>query len=71
MLVVIPSAITTKKIVQTDQWPKLLGCSCSPASDGEEPLLASIAWALSRMTQLTELHVAFSTLTGKLQTLLG
>ena len=43
----------------------------TPASDGEEPLLASIAWALSRMTQLTELHVAFSTLTGKLQTLLG
>ncbi|KAG5199337.1 hypothetical protein MJG53_012523 [Ovis ammon polii x Ovis aries] len=43
----------------------------TPAPDGEEPLLASIAWALSRMTQLTELHVAFSTLTGKLQTLLG
>lgn len=38
---------------------------------GEDPFLASIAWELSQMTQLTELSVAFSTLTGKVQKLLG
>lgn len=38
--------------------------------EGEDPLLTSIAWELSRMNQLTELSVAFSTLTGKIQTLL-
>uniref|UniRef100_A0A8C9B734 Leucine-rich repeat-containing protein 14B n=2 Tax=Phocoena sinus TaxID=42100 RepID=A0A8C9B734_PHOSS len=43
----------------------------TPAPDGEDALLTSIARELSRMTQLTELSVAFSTLTGKLQKLLG
>ncbi|KAB0389962.1 hypothetical protein E2I00_009290, partial [Balaenoptera physalus] len=43
----------------------------TPAPDGEDPLLTSIARELSRMTHLTELSVAFSTLTGKLQKLLG
>uniref|UniRef100_A0A8C6Q9L8 Leucine-rich repeat-containing protein 14B n=2 Tax=Nannospalax galili TaxID=1026970 RepID=A0A8C6Q9L8_NANGA len=43
----------------------------APALVGEDPLLASIAWELSQMTQLTELSVAFSTLTGKIQTLLS
>lgn len=43
----------------------------APDPDGEDPLLASIAWELSQMTQLTELSVAFSTLTGKIQRLLG
>lgn len=44
---------------------------CTPGTDGEDPLLTSIAWELSQMTQLTELSVAFSTLTGKIQRLLG
>ncbi|KFO38504.1 leucine-rich repeat-containing protein 14B [Fukomys damarensis] len=44
---------------------------CTPAPEGQDPLLASIAWELSRMTQLTELSVAFSSLTGKIRTLLG
>lgn len=39
--------------------------------DGEDPLLTSIAWELSQMSQLTELSVAFSTLTGKIPKLLG
>ncbi|XP_022368097.1 leucine-rich repeat-containing protein 14B [Enhydra lutris kenyoni] len=39
--------------------------------DGEDPLLSSIAWELSRMSRLTELSVAFSTLTGKVPKLLG
>ncbi|XP_057564433.1 leucine-rich repeat-containing protein 14B [Hippopotamus amphibius kiboko] len=43
----------------------------TPAPDGEDPLLTSIAWELSQMTQLTELSVAFCTLTGKLQKLLS
>lgn len=43
----------------------------APAAEGEDPLLASIAWELSQMTQLTELSVAFSTLTGNVQQLLG
>uniref|UniRef100_A0A8C5KNS0 Leucine-rich repeat-containing protein 14B n=1 Tax=Jaculus jaculus TaxID=51337 RepID=A0A8C5KNS0_JACJA len=42
-----------------------------PPPAGEDPLLASIARELSHMTQLTELSVAFSTLTGKIQTLLS
>ncbi|XP_049714267.1 leucine-rich repeat-containing protein 14B [Elephas maximus indicus] len=37
----------------------------------EDSHLAAIARALSQMTQLTELSVAFSTLTGKVQQLLG
>ncbi|XP_027945782.1 leucine-rich repeat-containing protein 14B [Eumetopias jubatus] len=41
------------------------------APDGEDPLLTSIAWELSQMSQLTELSVAFSTLTGKIPKLLG
>lgn len=45
--------------------------ACTPASNGEDALLTSIAWELSQMTQLTELSVAFSTLTGKIQKLLG
>ncbi|XP_012375102.2 leucine-rich repeat-containing protein 14B [Dasypus novemcinctus] len=40
-------------------------------ADGGDARLAAIALALSRMAQLTELSVAFSTLTGKVQTLLG
>ncbi|XP_066099089.1 leucine-rich repeat-containing protein 14B [Saccopteryx bilineata] len=44
---------------------------CAPAAEGEDPLLTSIAWELSQMTQLTELNVAFSTLTGKIQKLLS
>ncbi|XP_007953994.2 leucine-rich repeat-containing protein 14B [Orycteropus afer afer] len=43
----------------------------SPGPDGEDPHLAAIARALSQMTQLTELSVAFSVLTGRLQQLLG
>lgn len=43
----------------------------TPDAHGEDPLFASIAWELSQMTQLTELSVAFSTLTGKIQKLLG
>lgn len=43
----------------------------APAADGEDALLASIAWELGQMTRLAELSVAFSTLTGKLQKLLG
>ncbi|XP_019293842.2 leucine-rich repeat-containing protein 14B isoform X2 [Panthera pardus] len=43
----------------------------TPTPDGEDPLLTSIAWELSQMTQLTELSVAFSTLTGKIRKLLG
>ncbi|XP_006900223.1 PREDICTED: leucine-rich repeat-containing protein 14B [Elephantulus edwardii] len=42
-----------------------------PAPQGEDPHLAAIARALGQMTQLTELSVAFSTLTGKIQQLLG
>ncbi|KAM4875865.1 leucine-rich repeat-containing protein 14B [Thomomys bottae] len=45
--------------------------TCVPTSEGEDCLLASIARELSRMTQLVELSVAFSTVTGKIQTLLG
>lgn len=45
--------------------------ACAPATEGEDPLLTAIAWELSQMTQLTELSVAFSTLTGKIQKLLG
>ncbi|XP_014650505.1 PREDICTED: leucine-rich repeat-containing protein 14B [Ceratotherium simum simum] len=45
--------------------------ACTLAPSGEDPFLTSIAWELSQMTQLTELSVAFSTLTGKIQTLLG
>ncbi|PNJ84945.1 LRRC14B isoform 1, partial [Pongo abelii] len=45
--------------------------TCASTPDGEDPLLASIARELSKMTQLTELSVAFSTLTGKIPTLLG
>ncbi|XP_003462165.1 leucine-rich repeat-containing protein 14B [Cavia porcellus] len=45
--------------------------SYAPAPEGQDSLLASIAWELSRMTQLTELNVAFSSLTGKIRTLLG
>ncbi|XP_037654690.1 leucine-rich repeat-containing protein 14B [Choloepus didactylus] len=41
------------------------------ALDGEDPHLAAVARALSQMTQLTELSVAFSNLTGKIQSLLG
>ncbi|ELW72665.1 leucine-rich repeat-containing protein 14B [Tupaia chinensis] len=43
----------------------------APTPEGEDPLLASIAWELGQMTQLTELSVAFSTLTGKIKTLLS
>uniref|UniRef100_A0A8D1UG66 Leucine-rich repeat-containing protein 14B n=1 Tax=Sus scrofa TaxID=9823 RepID=A0A8D1UG66_PIG len=43
----------------------------SATSHGEAALLTSIARELSRMTQLTELSVAFSTLTGKIEKLLG
>ncbi|XP_004621459.1 leucine-rich repeat-containing protein 14B [Sorex araneus] len=39
--------------------------------DGKDPLLTSISQALGQMAQLTELSVAFSTLTGKIQQLLG
>lgn len=45
--------------------------TCAPTPEGEDRLLTSIALELSHMTQLTELSVAFSTLTGKIQTLLG
>nr|XP_019600135.1 PREDICTED: leucine-rich repeat-containing protein 14B [Rhinolophus sinicus] len=45
--------------------------ACTPAANSEDPLLTSISWELSQMTQLTELSVAFSTLTGKIQKLLG
>ncbi|KAK1345245.1 hypothetical protein QTO34_013955 [Cnephaeus nilssonii] len=45
--------------------------ACAPTTEGEDPLLTSIAWELSQMTQLTELSVAFSTLTGNIQKLLG
>lgn len=41
------------------------------APDGEDPFFTSISWELSQMSQLTELSVAFSTLTGKIQKLLG
>ncbi|XP_076972897.1 leucine-rich repeat-containing protein 14B [Tamandua tetradactyla] len=41
------------------------------ALDGDDPHLAAVAGALGQMTQLTKLSVAFSTLTGKLQSLLG
>ncbi|CAK6444245.1 unnamed protein product [Pipistrellus nathusii] len=44
--------------------------ACAPAPEGEDSLLTSIAWQLSQMTQLTELSVAFSTLTGNVQKLL-
>lgn len=44
--------------------------TCAPNPEGEDLLLTSIAWELSQMNQLTELSVAFSTLTGKIQTLL-
>lgn len=44
--------------------------TCAPTPEGEDPFLPSIAWELSQMSQLTELSVAFSTLTGKIQTLL-
>uniref|UniRef100_A0A8C3YDQ6 Leucine rich repeat containing 14B n=1 Tax=Catagonus wagneri TaxID=51154 RepID=A0A8C3YDQ6_9CETA len=43
----------------------------SPAARGEAAPLTCIARELSHMTQLTELSVAFSTLTGKVQKLLG
>ncbi|XP_004698463.1 leucine-rich repeat-containing protein 14B, partial [Echinops telfairi] len=43
----------------------------APTPDGREPYLATIAMALSKMTQLTELSLAFSTLTGKIPQLLG
>ncbi|CAK7298490.1 Leucine-rich repeat-containing protein 14B [Vulpes lagopus] len=39
--------------------------------DREDRLLTSIAWELSQMSQLNELSVAFSTLTGKIPKLLG
>ncbi|GAB1298377.1 Leucine-rich repeat-containing protein 14B [Apodemus speciosus] len=45
--------------------------TCAPNPEGEDLLLTSIAWELSQMNQLTELSVAFSTLTGKIQTLLS
>ncbi|XP_063127889.1 leucine-rich repeat-containing protein 14B isoform X1 [Rattus norvegicus] len=45
--------------------------TCAPDPEGEDLLLTSIAWELSQMNQLTELSVAFSTLTGKIQTLLS
>ncbi|XP_069898198.1 leucine-rich repeat-containing protein 14B [Dipodomys merriami] len=44
---------------------------CVPTSEREDCLLASIARELSSMTRLVELSVSFSTLTGKIQTLLG
>lgn len=44
--------------------------TCAPTPEGEDPLLTSIAWELSQMNKLTELSVAFSTLTGKIRTLL-
>lgn len=44
---------------------------CTPTAEDEDPLFTSITWELSQMTQLTELSVAFSTLTGKIQELLG
>ncbi|KAM5330662.1 leucine-rich repeat-containing protein 14B [Glossophaga mutica] len=43
----------------------------TPSAEDEDPLFTSITWELSQMTQLTELSVAFSTLTGKIQKLLG
>ncbi|XP_037386023.1 leucine-rich repeat-containing protein 14B [Talpa occidentalis] len=43
----------------------------NPGPDSQDALLTSIAGELSRMTQLAELSVAFSTLTGKVQRLLG
>ncbi|XP_015345903.1 leucine-rich repeat-containing protein 14B [Marmota marmota marmota] len=43
----------------------------TPLPEGEDSLLSSIAWELSQMSRLTELSVAFSTLTGKIQTLLS
>ncbi|KAM6224601.1 leucine-rich repeat-containing protein 14B [Rhynchocyon petersi] len=42
-----------------------------PAPQGEDPHLTAIAQALGQMTQLTELSVAFSTLTGKIRQLLS
>ncbi|KAI5132201.1 Leucine-Rich Repeat-Containing Protein 14B [Manis pentadactyla] len=42
-----------------------------PAPDSEDPFFTSISWELSQMSQLSELSVAFSTLTGKIQKLLG
>nr|XP_014703949.2 leucine-rich repeat-containing protein 14B [Equus asinus] len=45
--------------------------ACTPPPSGEDPFLTSIAWELSQMTQLTELSVAFSTLTGKIRKLLS
>nr|XP_048315209.1 leucine-rich repeat-containing protein 14B [Myodes glareolus] len=45
--------------------------TCTPTPEGEDPLLTSIAWELSQMNKLTELSVAFSTLTGKIRTLLS
>ncbi|KAL0628972.1 Leucine-rich repeat-containing protein 14B [Plecturocebus cupreus] len=45
--------------------------ACVSTPDGRDPLLAAIARELGNMTQLTELSVAFSTLTGKIATLLG
>uniref|UniRef100_A0A2K6GTN0 Leucine-rich repeat-containing protein 14B n=2 Tax=Propithecus coquereli TaxID=379532 RepID=A0A2K6GTN0_PROCO len=45
--------------------------ACASTPGGEDPLLASIAGELSQMGQLTELGVAFSRLTGRVQTLLS
>ncbi|KAG8512336.1 Leucine-rich repeat-containing protein 14B [Galemys pyrenaicus] len=45
--------------------------ACSPHPDSQDALLTSIARELSQMTQLAELSVAFSTLTGKVQRLLS
>lgn len=43
----------------------------APSPNGEDPLFMSITQALSQMAHLTELSVAFSALTGKIQKLLG
>ncbi|XP_062068011.1 leucine-rich repeat-containing protein 14B [Lepus europaeus] len=45
--------------------------TCAPTPGSEDSLLTSIAGELGRMAYLTELSVAFSTLTGKIPTLLG
>ncbi|XP_040833565.1 leucine-rich repeat-containing protein 14B [Ochotona curzoniae] len=45
--------------------------ACSPTPDSQDSLLTSIAGELGRMAHLTELNVAFSTLTGKVPTLLS
>ncbi|XP_004597969.2 leucine-rich repeat-containing protein 14B isoform X2 [Ochotona princeps] len=45
--------------------------ACSPTPDSQDALLTSIAGELGRMTHLTELSLAFSTLTGKVPILLS